>query len=116
MTTTITSQTTETSERSQTTNAQTETEKPAKRYIKITDHNGKTRKVYDPDNRLGRKRLCLKTFVVYFQVFLDGEVIGHLEHVSRGVYRCICGRFKLGVRFNVTEAIDLVMITHERNG
>jgi hypothetical protein len=87
----------------------------AKRYIKITDHNGKTRKVYDPDNRLGRKRLCLKTFVVYFQVFLDGEVIGHLEHVSRGVYRCICGRFKLGVRFNVTEAIDLVMITHERN-
>ena len=110
--TTTTSQPTETSE--QTTNTQTETEKPVKRYVKITDHKGHTRKIYDPDNRLGRKRLCLQTFAVYFQVFTDGDVIGHLELVSRSVYRCLCGSSKLGVRFNVTEAIDLVMNTHKR--
>ncbi len=87
----------------------------AKRYVKITDHNGKTRKVYDPDNRLGRKRLCLQTFTVYFQVFADGDVIGHLELVSRSVYRCFCGSSKLGVRFNVTEACTLVMRAHKQN-
>lgn len=86
-----------------------------KRYIKVTDHNGKTRKVYDPDNRLGRKRLCLQTFVVYFQVFKDGEVIGHLERAGRGVYQCFGENNHLGLRFNVTEAIDLVMRTHKQN-
>lgn len=87
----------------------------AKRYIRVTDHNGKMRKVYDPDNRLGRKRLCVQTHTVYWQVFQDGEVIGHLERASRGVYRCFYGELRLSVRFNVTEACDLVMRAHKQN-
>lgn len=69
----------------------------------------------DPVDRLGRKRLCLETFKVYMQVFRDGEVVGHIERKKkRGMYDCFHNDSLLGLRFNITKAIDLVMNTDKR--
>lgn len=69
----------------------------------------------DPHNRLGRKHLCLKTLKVYMQIFRDGEVIGHVQRTQkRGIYDCFENGGSLGLRFNITEAVDLVTNTHKR--
>lgn len=69
----------------------------------------------DPVNRLGRKRLCLKTHTVYMQVFSEGDVIGHIQRTARrGVYDCFHDGNNLGLRFNITEGVDLVMNTNKQ--
>lgn len=63
----------------------------------------------DPVNGLGRKKFSREAGVVFFQVFKNAEVIGHIERPRRMVYRCFVNGRALGIKLNITTAIKLVM-------